>query len=123
MPPTGRAGASCSRTGRASRSRSLGLPRWGWPAPSVLAGATSPSGCAELALERLDQRVDLEQLERLQLRASAGAERERDLRDRRSVGRLDDIDEVVLADRRPLVQHGGSELLDVPVDLAQPGRI
>ena len=39
------------------------------------------------------------------------------------VGRLDDVDEVVLAERRPLVQHLRAELLDVAVDLAQPARV
>ena len=70
-----------------------------------------------------DQRVDVDELERLQLGAAARAERERDLRDRRSVGRLDDVDEVVLAERRPLVQDLCPELLDVLVDLAEAARV
>ena len=61
--------------------------------------------------------------QRLDPRRAAGAERDRDLRDRRDVRRLDDVHEVELAERRPLVQHAAAELLDVLVDLAQPLRV
>ena len=70
-----------------------------------------------------EQRVDVDELERLQLGAAARTERERDLRDRGRVGRLDDVDEVVLAERRPLVQDLRPELLDVLVDLAEAARV
>ena len=59
---------------------------------------------AALALERGEQVVDRHERQRLDLRAAAGAERDRDLRDRQVVGRLDDVDEVVGAERGPLVQ-------------------
>ena len=49
----------------------------------------------------------------------ARAERDRHLRDRHVVGRLDDVHEVVLAERRPLVEHLRAHLLDVAVHLTQ----
>src|SRR5918999_2958731 len=70
--------------------------------------------------DRAQELVDREGGERLQLRASTRAERDRDLGDRRGIGRLHDVDEVERAERRPLVQHLGAELLDVAVDLPQP---
>ena len=73
--------------------------------------------------ERLRQRsqevVDRDERKRLELRAAARAQRDRDLRDRHVVWRLDDVHEVVLAERGPLVQHLRSHLLDVAVDLTK----
>src|SRR5687767_906947 len=74
----------------------------------------SPSHSRPLA-KRGEQLVDLERLHRLQLRAAAGAEGNRDARDRRRVWRLDDVDEVEGAERRPLVEDLRTELLDVLV--------
>ena len=54
---------------------------------------------------------------------AARAELERDARDRLLVGRLDDVDEVEVAERRPLGLDGRAELLDLAVDLADPGRV
>src|ERR1700742_495894 len=50
------------------------------------------------------------------------AELQRDPRDRLLVGRLDDVDEVKLAERRPLGLDRGPELLDLAVDLADAAR-
>src|SRR3954471_14780470 len=68
--------------------------------------------------ERRDEGVDRERRERLVVRRAARAELERDARHRLLVGRLDDIDEVEVPQRRPLGLHGRSELLDLVVDLA-----
>src|SRR5215210_490362 len=67
--------------------------------------------------------VDRERSEGANLRAAAGAEGDGHARDRGCVGGIDDVDEVVLAERRPLVDDPRAELLDVVVDLAQPVRI
>ena len=83
--------------------------------------AASPSPTSYF--DRRDELVDRERGQRLDPRRAAGAEGDRDLRDRRRVGRLDDVDEVELAERRPLVQHLRAELLDVAVHLPQPVRV
>ena len=91
--------------GHAARDR---LPRPVARATSQSSPGTSSTG---------DQR------ERLELRAAARAERDRHLRDRQVVGRLDDVHEVVLAERGPLVEHLRAHLLDVAVDLGEPRRV
>src|SRR3954468_11143370 len=68
--------------------------------------------------ERRDEVVDGDRRERLVVRRAARAELERDARHRLLVGRLDDVDEVEVPERRPLGLHGRSELLDLVVDLA-----
>src|SRR5581483_2125277 len=70
-----------------------------------------------------DELVDRQRGERLDPRRAACAERDRDARDRRGVRRLDDVHEVELAERRPLVEHLRTELFDVLVHLAQAIRI
>ena len=73
-------------------------------------------------LHRPQEVVDRDERERLELRAPARAERDRHLRDGEVVRRLDDVDEVVLAEARPLVQDLRAHLLDVAVHLTQsPG--
>src|SRR5581483_1197045 len=52
-----------------------------------------------------------------------GAELQGDPSDRLLVGRLDHVDEVPLPERCPLRLHGGAELLHLPVDLLDPGRV
>src|SRR5215210_7249149 len=68
--------------------------------------------------QRGDEVVDRDRRERLVVRRAARAELERDARHRFLVGRLDDIDEVEVPERRPLGLHGRSELLYLVVDLA-----
>ncbi len=51
------------------------------------------------------------------------ASRQRRAGDGLDVGRLDDVHEVELAQRRPLVQDLDAELLDVAIDLKQPLRV
>ena len=70
--------------------------------------------------QRREQLVDRQRGQRLDLGRAAGRERDRDARDRGCVRRLDDVDEVELAERGPLVQDLRAELLDVTIDLAQP---
>ena len=57
-----------------------------------------------LAIERREQVVDGHERQRLDPRASACSQHERQPRDRHVVGSLDDVDEVVLAERDPLVE-------------------
>src|SRR3954451_10746369 len=99
------------------------------PEPSTRASRDSaPSGTASamtissrrtatwcLALDRLQELVDRQRRQRLDLRRPSGAEGDGHTGDRRSVRRLDDVDEVELAERRPLVEHLAAELLDVLV--------
>jgi hypothetical protein len=56
--------------------------------------------------------------QRLVVRRAARAELERDARHRLLVGRLDDVDEVEVPERRPLRLDRRAELLDLLVDLA-----
>src|SRR5437588_8395358 len=74
-------------------------------------------------LERAEEVFDLERRQRLDLRRAPRPQRDRDLRDGRDVRCLDDVDEVELAERRPLVQDAAAELLDVLVHLAKPLRV
>ena len=62
-------------------------------------------------------------VERLVAGRAARAELERDARHRLLVGRLDDVDEVEAAERRPLRLDGRAELLDLLVDLADALRV
>ena len=77
-------------------------------------------GRARPTLERREQLVDRHERQRLELHASPRAELDRQVRHRQLVGRLDDVHEVVHAERGPLVEHLRPELLDVAVDLAEP---
>ena len=70
-----------------------------------------------------DEVVDRDRGERLVLRRAARAELERDARHRRLVGRLDDVDEVEVAERRPLRLDARAELLDLLVDLPDALRV
>src|SRR3954452_12363279 len=70
-----------------------------------------------------DEVVDRDRGHRLVARGPAGPEFERHARHRLLVGDLDDADEVVLADRRPLRLHRRAELLDLLVDLADALRV
>src|SRR5579875_3506005 len=71
-------------------------------------------------LHRPDEVVDRDRGERLVATRSTRAELQRDPRDRLRVRRLDHVDEVVLAERRPLGGDGRAERLDLAVDLADP---
>src|SRR5205814_4992616 len=73
--------------------------------------------------QRLQEIIDLQRRQGLDPGRAARAECDRDLRDRRDVGRLDDVHEVEGAQRRPLVEDLRAELLDVLVHLPQPLRI
>src|SRR6185437_7292581 len=75
------------------------------------------------SVERTQEVLDLQRGQRLDARRAASAERDRHLRDRRRVGSLDDVDEVELAERGPLVQDPAAELLDVLIHLPEPLRI
>src|SRR4029077_20219557 len=67
--------------------------------------------------------LDVERGQGLDPGRAAGGERDRHLRDRGDVGRLDHVDEVELAEGRPLVEHAGAELLDVLFHLPQALRV
>src|SRR5947209_17337515 len=88
---------------------------------SVCSRAPEPTtrtrGCAPRS-DRANEVVDGNRDQRLVLGRPARAELERDARHRLLVGRLDDVHEVELAERRPLRLDGGAELLDLAVDLA-----
>src|SRR5436190_22428547 len=75
------------------------------------------------ALERGDEVVDRDRGQRLVAGRAARAELERDPRDGALVGRLDDGDEVDVAERGPLRLAGGAQLPDLLVDLEDPLRI
>src|SRR5436190_4471627 len=62
--------------------------------------------------QRAEKVLDLQGRQGLDPGRAAGAERDRDLRDRLEIGRLDDVHEVERPERRPLVEHLGAELLD-----------
>ena len=117
--------ASLFHAGCAERRGAEGVQR-GRPEAGP-ASEPTPAGVRRagfpLGVKHAEQRVEVDQLERLELRAAACAERERDLCHGRGIGGLEDVDEVVLAQRRPLVQHLRPELLDVLVHLAQPARV
>src|SRR5688572_4086070 len=68
-------------------------------------------------LQRRDEVVDRDRDHRLVLDRPSRAELERHARHRLLVRRLDDVHEVVLAERRPLGLDLGPELLDLTVDL------
>src|SRR5262245_56586590 len=74
-------------------------------------------------LEGAQELFDLERRERLDPDRPARAQCHGHLRHRRDVGRVDDVHEVELPQRRPLVQHAAAELLDVLVDLAKTLRV
>src|SRR5690349_2658104 len=74
-------------------------------------------------LQRRDEVLDGDRHERLVARGAARAELQRDARDRALVGRLDDRDEVHVAEGRPLRLDGGAELLDLAVDLLDALRV
>ena len=67
--------------------------------------------------------VDRQRGQRADLRRSTRAQGNGHARDRCRVVRFDDVDEVVLTERRPLVKDFRAELLDVAVDLTQTVRI
>src|SRR5439155_25159762 len=73
--------------------------------------------------QRAKKVFDLQGRQRLDPRRAAGAEGHRDPRDRLHVRGLDDVDEVEGAERRPLVEHLGTELLDVLIHLAEAFRV
>src|SRR4051812_27444872 len=77
-----------------------------------------PTTRTRAKLERGDEVVDGNRRQRLVLAGAARAELQRNARDRRLVRRLDDIDEVKAAKRRPLRLDRGAQLLDILVDLA-----
>src|SRR5262245_10852626 len=58
--------------------------------------------------QRAEKVLDFQGRQGLDPGRAAGAEGHRDLRDGLEIGRLDDVDEVELAERRPLVQHPGA---------------
>src|SRR5215210_2925614 len=73
--------------------------------------------------ESRDEVVDGDGDERLVARRAPRAELEGDARHRGLVGRLDDVHEVVLAERRPLGLDRGPELLDLLVHLLDARRV
>src|ERR1019366_1450979 len=54
---------------------------------------------------------------------ASGAQLERKARHHPVIGRLDDTDEVELAERRPLLANAHTELLDLAVDLTDALRV
>src|SRR5215208_6221208 len=73
--------------------------------------------------QRGDEVVDRDRGHRLVVRRAARAELERDARHRLLVGRLHDVDEVEVAEGRPLRLDRRAELLDLVVHLADAGRV
>src|SRR4051794_15787336 len=73
--------------------------------------------------ERRDELVDRDRRQRLVAPGPAAAQLHRDARDRLLVRRLDHVDEVEPAQRRPLRRDLRPQLLDLAVDLADPRRV
>src|SRR5450755_43540 len=73
--------------------------------------------------DRADEVVDRDRAQRLIAARTTGAELQRDAGDRLRVGSLDDVDEIELAERRPLGLDRGAQLLHLTVDLADPGGV
>src|SRR5204863_5869177 len=94
-----------------------GVPVGVRPGP---AGIRSPDPAGIRSSDGVNEIVDRDRDQRLVLGRPARAELERDPSHRLLVGRLDDVDEVELAERRPLRLDRGAELLDLAVDLADP---
>src|SRR3954454_747851 len=74
-------------------------------------------------LERGDEVVDRDRRKRLVAPGAARAELQRDAGDRRLVGGLDHVHEVEAAQHRPLRLDGGTQLLDLLVDLPDALRV
>src|SRR5947207_5662702 len=81
------------------------------------------SSVSSRASERSDEVVDRDRRQRLIAAGPARPELKRHTRDRLLVGRLEDVDEVVLAERRPLRLDRCPQLLDLLVDFANPRRV
>src|SRR5579884_4070848 len=73
--------------------------------------------------ERGQELADLERRQRLDADGAARRDRDRGARDRLDVGRVDDVHEVELAERGPLMEDLHAELLDVLVDLEEALRV
>src|ERR1700759_615802 len=73
--------------------------------------------------DEADEVVDRDGRQRLIAAGPSGPQLQRDPRDRLLVGRLDDVDEVKLAQCRPLCLDGGSQLLDLAVDLTDAAGV
>src|SRR3954454_24164233 len=70
-----------------------------------------PTTRTRVTSERSDEVFDRDRGERLVAGGAARPELHRDARHRRLVGRLDDVHEVVLPERRPLRLDGGAQRL------------
>src|SRR3954468_18185043 len=110
----GAASSSCPPGDRAS-ARTIACSRP--PAP------TTRIFTAAVRSERGDEVVDRDRRQRLVAARAARPELEAHARHRRLVRRLDDGDEVVLAEDRPLRLDDGAQLLDLGVDLANALRV
>ena len=111
MPALPGAAKTSGRCGERFSARTIACSRP--PPPTTRTVVTS---------ERGDEVVDRDRGERLVVGGAARAELERDARHRLLVGRLDDVHEVEVAERRPLRLDRGAELLDLLVDLADARR-
>ena len=87
------------------------------------AGADVPQHRCVSARDCAEKLVDRKCRNGLDLRAAARAERDRDPRNGRVVGRLDHVHEVERAERRPLVQDLRAQLFYVTIHFAQAVRV
>src|SRR5689334_12449977 len=93
------------------------------PAPTTRTFTRRWRRSRDRSSEARDEVVDRDGRERLVADRSARAQLERHPRHRLLVGRLDDVDEVVAPERRPLRLDRRAELLDLLVDLADALRV
>src|SRR4051794_13293140 len=108
--------STCGRWGERPSARTSACSRPPEPTTRTFTGG-------EPRLDRGDEVVDRDRGQRLVPRRPAGPELEGDPSHRRVVGGLDDVDEVEVAERRPLRLDRGAELLDLGVDLLDPPRV
>src|SRR5437588_4920450 len=120
MPALPGAQTSSGRWGLRRRARTIACSRPPPPTTNTFIRCSVRSGPRS---ERGDELVDRNGHERLVAGGASRAQLERHARDRLLVGRLDDVDEVVLAEDGPLGLHGGAELLDLAIHLADPAGL
>src|SRR5256885_737197 len=107
MTPLPAASSNRGERGERVRARTSACSRPP-PATTSTPGAGTASDCA-------NEVVDRDRAERLVLRRAAGAELRGYTCDRPLVRRLDDVDEVEVAERGPLSLDGRAALLDLPI--------
>src|SRR3954468_4354186 len=108
---------------RSTSSRAYSSVRGSRRNMGFLPGGRASDNWTLVLLERAEKVFDVERGQRLDARRPTCAECDRHLRHGGDVGGFDDVDEVELAEGRPLVQDFAAELGDVLVHLAEALRI